>query len=193
MCLTPLLAQAGADIERLMTWSQGAFDNHVQAGEDAHFFPLDARYRRVDLPAFGAHVLYAEEYRTDGERRLHSARLQVLTTDGDRVRVAFKPLRHPETVRDDPTALTRLTPADVISFPPDCDVLLSFDGHDFRGGMATQGCRRGPEMRFEYELIVGDGYQWFREQARRFSDGSVGWEQAPGSNFGYFKLVRAAP
>jgi hypothetical protein len=185
---------ADTPLDTLMAWSQGCFDNAGQAARDPRYFLMTACYRAVAVPAVGEHVLLAQEYRGEGAaRRLHSARLQVLQADGGGVRVSFRPLRRPETVGDDPAAIARLTPDDLQRFGPECDIVLHDDGGSFRGAMAPRGCRRGPEAYFEYELAVGPKEQRFREQARRFADGAVTWEQAPGSGFGFFELVRTAP
>ncbi len=222
MCLLTLIPQTPVraddqsptdkQIETLMQWWSGEFDNFLQVATESGgvfadreytpHFRLHGIHRLVDAPLFGAHVMYAAEYKNDDPTTIHSARLQVLRIDTatQAIRLSFIPLRDPksfmsntETLEPNLEKLTSLTEADVIRFNPDCDVLLRMHGQAFAGAMATTSCKRGPELYFEYALNISvDGYE-FREQARRVSDNSVGWEQAPGSNFTNFEMRRSRP
>ena len=194
LCGTPSALGGPEDsIATLQAWWQGDYNNASQTRTPGPFFALRGRYRTVDLPAIGTHVMIVEEYRDGDQGRLHSLRLQTLTAEDGGVRISFRPLRVPEKFADavdTPDRLKSLTAADVIQFPAGCDILVRFDGTVFRGTMAPGTCPRGPDLTFEYEMVVGPEYYWFREQGRRKSDGGVGWEQAPGSQFGYFKLAK---
>jgi hypothetical protein len=195
-------------VETLMQWWSGNFDNDRQVAAQTGgngaapiyepFFGLRARHRAVEVPALGQHVLFIAEYKNGDPRHVHVIRLQILEPQSDgTVVVSFAPLREPAkfirnaaTLEPDLDKLRAAGPADVIRFNPACSVVLRKTGEVFSGAMAARGCKRGPELYFEYETSISADAYSFREQARRFSDGGVGWEQAPGSNFGEFKLMK---
>ena len=205
-------APANHDIEQLMQWWSGEFDNFRQVATQsggvfaerkyAPYFRIHGVYQHVNVPLLGAYVMYAAEYKNGDPTTIHSARLQVIRVDDNAkaIRVSFVPLRDPksffanaETLEPNLDKLKNLTEADIIRFKPGCDLLLRFDGTAFTGGMAARACNRGPEMYFEYAMSLSAKGYWFREQARRVDDNSVGWEQAPGSNFTDFEMRRALP
>lgn len=188
-----LIAPAAAEssVATLMSWWSGVFDNRAQ--QPGPFFALTGVHRRVDAPAIGSHVLYVAEYKDTGP---HVIRLQILAEQPDgSIRVSFAPLREPgrfmvDGHEPDRDKLKAISAADVIRFNPACDLIMRREGDRFTGRMAPRGCKRGAELYFEYESWVSEGEYAFREQARRLSDDSVGWEQAPGSSFGEFRMVK---
>ena len=184
-------ATAQSNVEVLSDWWSGEFDNRGQ--QPGPFFALNGFHRRIDAPALGQHVLFIAEFKDTGP---HTIRLQILAElpDGS-IRVSFAPLRDPNrfmvSAREpDREKLRSVASGDVIRFDPACDVVVRREGQRFAGRMAPRGCKRGSELYFEYETWISADEYAFREQARRFSDDSVGWEQAPGSGFGEFRMVK---
>jgi hypothetical protein len=188
-------ADTEADLKRqlqlLMEWWPGEYDNHEQIVRQSGgglskpvYEPhsrIHAHYRRVDLPSLGEHVLYAEEYRNDDPADLHRARFYSVRIDLDARALRAKPHDPPSEAdlvgaHADPARIRALAAGKLISGDGACDLLLRFEGGQFRGRARPGACGRDEG----YEIIVGPDDYWFRE-------GSAG---APGPDAAYYELSR---
>lgn len=119
--------------------------------------------RRIPLPWMGTHVLYVEEYLYDEpfERR-RRVLLNIERPDAQGTLRVRQFTRKADS--GNPTALT----ADDVESVPGCDLFLSRDGGQFRGGTRGRNCLQqgAREARWlDYRVVVGDGLFWYRKRA----------------------------
>jgi hypothetical protein len=127
--------------------------------------------RRILLPWLGTHVLYVEEYPYDEpfeRRRRVLLSIEPRSSDGTlRVRQFT---RKPHAV-----GKTDLSAEDVETVPG-CDLVLSRDGSQFRGGTSGRDCLEaaGHDARWvDYRVVIGDGLFWYRKRIFSGADGEL--------------------
>jgi hypothetical protein len=181
----PVHADEIADLTRL--WS-GVHDSALQvildnrsaqeaAAEDVT--RLRTVIEPVDLPWLGPAVLYLEETLHDVPGAPRRQLLLRLSVDSQlrpqRIRVRQYTFATPAQWRGlfvDRPAQLALRRADIDAMPG-CDLLLSRNGDQFRGGTLGRGCvapPAAPQRYVDYRLQVGAGLYWFRTRQFRFQD-----------------------
>lgn len=188
----------------LMRWWPGEYDNHGQVVRQSPsgirplvnepVFRLYTHYVALDLPALGDHVLYVEEHKNDDPADIYRIRLLSLSVDeedqGVRVKLhAFHDQDSMIGAHADSARLDAIEVSDTRAYSDSCDVLMRYEGAQFRGTMARETCG-GEESWFEYEQIVGPDYYWFRDRRISHETGDVVWEFAPDSNFVFFQMPK---
>jgi hypothetical protein len=118
--------------------------------------------RRISLPWLGTHVLYVEEYPYDEpfERR----RRVLLSIDPPQ---ADGTLRVHQYTRKAGAANASSLSADDVETVAGCDLILTHDGSQFRGGTNGRKCQElgGREARWvDYRVVIGDGLYWYRKR-----------------------------
>lgn len=155
VCLlsAPALAMpTAADVAQLSGYLTGAYDSEAQntaqvaegLSEDERHTRVTILQRQVDLPAFGGHVLYNEEYRDGDPSKLIRQRLVRLVLDADEnaIRMTQYFFNTPADyvgAHLDPKILSSLAVGDVWLLPG-CDVFWQRDGDSFTGGMKDGAC-----------------------------------------------------
>lgn len=173
----PTLEQAFA---RFLAWFPGRYDSALQTRLDAlEQVPEASRnyrrhsiFRRVDLPAFGEVVFYAEQYRDGDPEQVYRQRLYVFTLaperDAFRLRVHVPhgviPLRG---AYREPGRLQGLTPEQTTVWNG-CDLYWRWEGNHFRGALDPGACRFQSEA-FGQEIVL-DEYLLLYEDAIHFAD-----------------------
>ena len=142
----------GADVAALAQLFAGEFDSYEQSRmEERAQIPMGERHTQVylihkpvDLPAFGSHAFYVEEYR-DGEPE-NIIRQRIVTFEADTAEGAIRMkqyfLRNEAEVRGahvDPGKLAAVS-KDQAYVLPGCDVFWTRDGESFAGAMKEGQC-----------------------------------------------------
>jgi hypothetical protein len=155
------------DLRTFLSWFEGEFDNGEQvAFADGLGIPKDAVperihsiFTRVELPAFGPHVYYVEQYLDGDPAKIYRQRLYSFSLD-EREQ-AIKLLIHiPGDAKAlvgahrDPSKLQGLTPAATRS-PPGCEVYWRRRGDAFLGDMKPGTCTFKSE-RSGNAIVVSD-------------------------------------
>lgn len=170
------------ELEYLVEIWPGNFDNREQVQGDADVgkpsyesgahLRVHGKISRVDLPDFGEHVLYVEEYKDDAPSSIFRQRLYVLSADDDynaiRVKVHFFNDRQKWLgAHENPTKLSSLTPDDTTT-NAGCDLLMRREGDGLAGGTSAGECGfgEGAERRyFEYQVRVDENGYAFRDHS----------------------------
>jgi hypothetical protein len=174
------------DLAYVMQLWQGNFDNREQVQFDADAGKNDmaggghlrvhSAIRKVELPRFGAHVLYVEEYKNNDPTSIFRQRLYVLDVDKTEraIRVTmhfFKDRKAWLGAHENPAIIKDLTPDDT-QVLPGCEVYLRRDVGAFQGGMKTKTCVFGAEGKKRYSdyqvRLEADAY-WFRDRIMDFA------------------------
>lgn len=151
-----------AQIELLMKWWPGEYDNHEQIVRQSGgglspltnkpFYRVHSRYERITGSSFGQHVMSVVDYLDDDQAKPLHSRTYVLSTDK-----AAGALRLRQYV---PQAAAS---GGLVPLGASCELLLHFIGGQFEGSVPEGGCKVGGQP-VEYGLVVGPRYTWFREQ-----------------------------
>lgn len=169
------------ELEYLMNIWPGDYDNREQMMFDADMGKPDmdsgghvrihSHVRRVDLPAFGEHVLYVQEYKHDDPDDIFRQRIYGLRADEDEqaVRITLYFLKDGKALlgaHQDASKLEGVTPDDAVALEG-CDVFVRRDGDWLSGAMKTKTCLfgEGDNRRYsDYQLRVRPGEYWFRDR-----------------------------
>ena len=178
------------DLLILADWFEGEFDNEEQVwfqADPRSATPDDERHERIhtihtrlDLPAFGAHVFYVEEYKDNDPAAVFRQRLVLFSSDREepaiRMRQGFfnEPKRFLGAHRA-PEKLAGLTTDDVF-FLDQCDVFWRRSADQYEGGMKPKSCvfGEGKDRRYSvHNMVLSAGKYWRVDSTFRISDGSL--------------------
>jgi hypothetical protein len=178
------------DLADFFSWFEGRFDNDRQVFfADALGVPEDARherihsvFRRVDLPAFGEHVFYVEQYSGADAGTIYRQRIYVFSPapETGEIRLDIHAPREPERLAGahlDAGLLAGLTLDDAIAFPQ-CAVFWrrqenQFVGETRRGECRVVSQRSGQTLLIEDDLVLTPGAIWIRDRAETEDGGYV--------------------
>ena len=170
------------DFRTFLSWFEGAFDSGEQvAFADELGIPKDAVperihsiFKRVDLPAFGEHVFYVEQYLDGDPSKIYRQRLYSFSLDPDEQ--AIKLVIHiPSDTKalvgahNDPSKLAGVTP-EATRTMPGCDVFWQRRGDAFLGYMKPGACtfqsqRSGKTIVVSDDLYLDDDEIWIFDRA----------------------------
>ena len=151
-----------AQVELLMKWLPGEYDNHEQIVRqsggglspltDQPFRRVHSRYEPVRESSLGPNVISVVDYLNDDPAKPIRTRTYVVSTDKTAGSLRLAQWM-PKDARSN----------ELESLGPACDLTLRFVGGQFEGGVSEKSC--GPKGRpGEYGLVVGPRYVWFRER-----------------------------
>ncbi len=170
------------DFRRFLGWFEGAFDSGEQVAFAAELgIPADAVperihsiFRRVDLPAFGEHVFYVEQYLDGDPSKVYRQRLYAFALDepAQAIRLTIHVPPDPKAIAGahrEPARLAGLTPAAAPS-PPGCEVYWRRRGDAFIGSMRPGACRivsqrSGRTIVVSDDLYLDEDELWILDRA----------------------------
>jgi hypothetical protein len=151
-----------AQLQMLMDWWPGEYDNHEQIVRQSGgglsslteqpFYRVHTRYERVERPQLGTHVISRVDYRDDDPARVLRSSTYVLSVDKDAGAVRVQQYRPRAPGSEESVALGA-----------GCDLLLYFVGGQFEARLPAKSCGAAGEPD-EYGIVVGPRYVWFRER-----------------------------
>lgn len=204
--LAPMSTTPEAMVEKVMEWWPGDYNNDGQIeslredgapiwqqgkGEEHAFgghLPVNAYYRKVDLPAFGDNVFYLEEFTFKED----TYRQRIYTIEGtdsaETLRVKlwyFKDKKSFWGAKDELTRLAKLTKEDMSPLPDNCDLYITptSDGR-LEMKMPKDQCKFGKSI-FDYQVSLGANDFWFRD---RIVDAETMQVKMTAGSFQYHKL-----
>jgi hypothetical protein len=178
----PPAAVQEKDFRIFLSWFEGEFDSGEQvAFADELGIPKDAVperihsiFKQVDLPAFGEHVFYVEQYLDGDPAKIYRQRLYSFSLDP--AEQAIKLVIHiPNDTKvlvgahRDPSKLAGLAP-DATRTMPGCDVFWKRRGDAFLGYMKPGACtfqsqRSGKTIVVSDDLYLDDDEIWIFDRA----------------------------
>ncbi len=162
---SPVETRASARLARML---QGDFEAPPSGNGEGRVGAVARKVCRVDAPALGEHVLYAEERFARGTGRPLSQRVYVIEGESHRhARVREFTLLDPEGSRglcDDPSK-AHLTPDEVVE-RRGCALEASWHGDRFEGATAGDACESvlNGATHAKRELQVRDGFVTVRDR-----------------------------
>ncbi|MEX1312125.1 MAG: chromophore lyase CpcT/CpeT, partial [Candidatus Sulfomarinibacteraceae bacterium] len=155
------------DLEVMMEWFAGEFDNHQQVVEEieAEKPPeqphewIHSIFQPVELPVFGDHVFYVEQY-TDGDpTKIYRNRIYSfsINEEMEAIQLTIYSFKDHEAVigaHEDPSKLEGLTMEDVRTLPG-CEVFWKKQADNFIGWMPDGACRV-PSRRTGKIIVIDD-------------------------------------
>ena len=178
-----------AHLDQIMQWWPGDYNNDRQIarlksegkpvwmaddqGKGGHI-EVTSHYRKIDLPAFGEHVLYVEETKHNNPEDMFRQRIYSLHIDeaSNQLRVVlwnFKDRKKYVGAWRDLSRLKALTPDDMTSFGANCDLFMSQENGKYRLAMHEKDCAFDGNY-FSYQVLLGPDSFWFRDKIARVSD-----------------------
>jgi hypothetical protein len=164
---TTLASSLEEDLELMMSWFAGEFDNHLQVVEEkeAENPPeqfhewIHSTFAPVDLPEFGEHVFYVEQYIEGDPTNIYRNRIYSFSVDDDEdaIQLTIYSFKDHEAVvgaHADPSKLEGLTMDDVRSLPG-CEVFWKKQDDHFIGYMPDGACRV-PSRRTGKIIVIDD-------------------------------------
>ena len=170
------------DLRTFLEWFPGVYDNQEQVYfQEEMGVPEDLRHERihhtfapVDLPAFGEHVFYVQQYLDDDPSKIYRQRIYVFSADYEENAVRLQ-IYTPSDVASlvdahiYPEKLAGLTPADARNMPG-CDVFWRKRAAEFDGQMKPRACsfvsqRSGKRIIIDDDLVLTDSELWISDRA----------------------------
>jgi len=174
------------DLLILTDWFEGEFDNEEQVwfhyrsrAEGDPPIRIHTIHRRVDLPTFGEHVFYVEEFRDNDPANVIRQRLVTFTSDleANAIRVKQGFFKDAESVLGAHNAPERLAflSEDAVWFLDGCDVFVKRKADQFEGTMDSKTCvfGEGDARRYSvHDLTISKSKYWRIDQTFLVSDDS---------------------
>ncbi len=196
IALMPLEAMADdsaildKDFAIMMTWLPGIYDNQEQVYfEDEQDVADTLRHERVhtvlkpvNLPRFGDHVFYLQQYVNDDPAQLSRQRLYVLNPDYERHVVSmqiytFDAAERRVDAQWDDSELAQLT-MEQVQTRPECDVLWRRKANQFFGHTQRDACMDRPaegagRAAINRNFLLTEDALWISEPAADETDNAV--------------------
>ncbi len=153
------------DLATFLDWFPGHYDNYQQViqqqsdniAQHQRNYRRHSIFRRVDLPAFGDTVFYAEQSRDGDLANLYRQRIYVLSLVPERAAIRLR-VHVPQNQQrlagawHDPQRLKHLTPEQTVVWPG-CDVFWQRFGDSFEGRLEKGACQFDSK-RFEQRVVL---------------------------------------
>ena len=170
------------DLRTLLEWFPGRYDNDLQllfaenigTPEEHRHERIHSIFFPVELPAFGEHVFYVQQYLNNDPEQVYRQRIYVFTADNEAnaVRLDIFAPNDTEALLNahlDPEKLDGLTPEMTQSYPG-CEVFWrrqenQFIGETVRGACRVESSRSGRTLVIEDDLVLTDSAIWIRDRA----------------------------
>lgn len=169
------------DFALFLEWFPGRYDNESQvfwepelgvAAEVRHE-RIHSIFRPVELPAFGSHVFYVEQFSNGDSARIYRQRIYALSADAAagairlKIYTPMKPAALAGAWRD-PSKLLGLKPAQTTTIEG-CDVLWRRQANQFIGSIEDGACRvksdRFGEIVIDDDLVLTPEEIWISDRA----------------------------
>ena len=199
-------ADLDAQLRVFLEWHQGTYDNYAQLVRQSGgplakpvidpVYRLRTIYLPIEMPEFGEHVLYVEEYKNNDVNDNARVRLYVLTIDEKEQAIKIKiwmPLDPKPLVGSfkDLSRAKQLKKTDMRPFRDVCDVWMRWTGSGFEGGMKDRSCDR-EDWWYDYDVAVGPEHQWQRDRGRKLSNSNeIAWSLAAEQSEVWFEQWKA--
>ena len=155
-----------ADLQLMMEWFEGRFDNHWQAREEAELeveHPhgrIHSIFAPVEMPELGEHVFYVQQYANGNPEDIYRQRIYSFGVDRDEqaIELLIYAPPDPAAVVDahlDPSKLDGLGPENLKSYPG-CEVYWKRESEDAFIGYTKEGACRVISSRSGRELVISD-------------------------------------
>lgn len=186
----PAQSASNDGIEQIVEWLDGYFSNQNQVSSGA----LDAKsnllfpvFRKLNIPAFGEHVIYLQWPIGSPAGRLQRQRIWTFATNEvtDEVKMDFFTLREPEKWLDahiDPVKVRGMTQDDVVGYPETCLLPVRREGDQYKAGIPptceiiSQSTQTS--MTLQSEITISADQVTYREAGVR-ADGSIVFQVPP--------------
>ena len=197
-------------IETIMAWWPGDYNNDAEIAalredgapiwrkdvKDDTFgghLPVNSYYRAVDMPAFGEHVLYLEEFtfkENPYRQRIYTI-IENKETDEIRVKLWYFPDKTTYAgAWKDVSIIKDLTPEDLSPLPDNCDLYVKGAPNGrIEMKMPRDQCKFGSSI-FDYQVSLGPDQFWFRD---RIVDAETMQVKSTAGSFQYHKLDKIDP
>ena len=170
------------DMRTFLEWFPGVYDNQEQVYfEETLGVPEDERHERihhtfapVDLPDFGEHVFYVQQYLNDDPAQIYRQRIYVFTADYEEnaIRLQIFTPGDVDSLVDahlDHSKLDGLSPDDALN-RPGCDVFWRKQANQFIGYMKKGACsfvsqRSGKRIIIDDDLLLTEEEIWISDRA----------------------------
>lgn len=186
------------DLKILTEWFEGEFDNEEQmwfendprsaTPEDERHSRIHVAHARLDLPQFGDHVFYVEEYIDNDPSKVIRVRFVTFESDleAGAIRMQQGFFRDQDAAlgaHHDRSKLANLTPEDVFfmkDLAPDnqCDVFWRRVADQYEGAMIEKGCQlgtdgRGPARYSVHNMVLSADKYWRVDSSFLSADDSL--------------------
>jgi len=175
-----------SQLQRLVDWWPGEYDNNEQIVRQSGgglskpvYEPIFRVYTHavlLDRADIGDHVVYVEQYLNNDP--VNVARMRVYTLQ---VALRAQAIRaKPHEFRDGARSIVGVQGKDVMddieaddlrALPAGCDVLIRFEGGQFRGQVNPQTC--ADDDAFDREFVIGEQHYWFRDYEAAGAEGDA--------------------
>jgi hypothetical protein len=170
------------DLALFLDWFPGRYDNSLQVfwapevgvPEDDRHGRIHSIFRPVDLPAFGDHVFYVEQYQDGDPAKVYRQRIYSFMADGGEDAIRLKIYTPKDTDRlkgayRNVGVLKRLSPRNTTT-REGCDVFWKRQSNQFVGYMKEGACRfmsqrMGKEIIISDDLILTESEIWISDRA----------------------------
>lgn len=199
LLLGPVHAEPDNRLGALMQWLQGGYSNQTQVdagvldAESNLLFPV---FKKVDIAAFGEHVIYLQWPIGSPEGRLQRQRIWSFSADETTgaISMDFFTLKQPDRWLDahlDPAKVKGMTHDDVIGYPETCVLPVSFDDGRFVARIPAS-CRIVSQstktaMTLQSETIITPDRLYYQEAGLR-DDGSLVFQVPPQGRYVFVKV-----
>lgn len=179
------------DLAIFLSWFEGHFDNELQVffepdvntPEEARHERIHSSFRRVDLPAFGGHVFYVEQFGDGNPANIYRQRIYVISADyeANSIRLDIRTPTNADALRGahrDPSLAEGLLPAATTELHEGCAVFWrrqenQFIGQTRRGACRIQSRRSGRTIVVEDDIVLTADAIWIQDRATDTRGGLV--------------------
>lgn len=170
------------DFQTFLDWFPGVYDNAEQVffedelgiSDDERHERIHHTFARVELPEYGEHVFYVQQYMDDEPSNIYRQRFYSFVIDHDENAIRLKVLtpKDPDAVLDahlSPTKVRGLT-MDEVTNVPGCDVFWQRRANQFVGYMKAKACsflsqRSGKRIFIDDDLLLTEQELWISDRA----------------------------
>ena len=199
LAATAPAADAGAaarDLPGFLALFEGEFDNFQQVFQEKEAKATELHehihsvFKKVDLPALGAHVFYVEQYMDGDPAKTYRQRLYTFSVNQTEGAIELKIWSLPDEkaakgAHLDPSKLAGINAINAKPMPAGCEVYWTREGASdrFLGSMKKDACRiasarSGKTIIVSDDLVLDRDQIWIRDQAKDEQGGYVFGDKA---------------